>query len=70
VNKYDIDFYMLIFKFKIKIARFKGLSKKKHGFSTFLRGCNPVPPNSYRDEAIKSVHFQAAKLKQFLQSRK
>jgi len=29
-------------------------------------------PDSYRDwdEATKSVHFQAAKIKQFLQSRK
>jgi len=49
------------------IKRFKGSVVKKHGFSTFLRGCNPAP---LCVGTTKSVHFQAAKLKQFLQSRK
>lgn len=45
--------------------RFNGGLCKKDGFSTFLRGCNPVL--SRQDK--KSVHYRAPKLKQFLQSR-
>ena len=38
--------------------------KKEAGFSTFLRGCNPVPM-SIAIGTIKSVHFRVAKIKQF-----
>lgn len=40
--------------------------KRSIGFSTFLRGCNPA----WQIEAIKSVHFRVAKIKQISQSRK
>jgi hypothetical protein len=57
---------------------FEDCCKKKHGFSTFLRGCNPdrlifrylVIGIGAGDGTIKSVHIQGAKIKQFLQSRK
>lgn len=35
---------------------------KKHGFSTFLRGCNPAS-SIFVTQAAKSVHYQRAKNK-------
>ncbi len=34
-------------------------SKKKHGFSTFLRGCNPVRPFGYRHGQLNQSTFSA-----------
>ncbi|RCH54579.1 hypothetical protein DJ568_12220 [Mucilaginibacter hurinus] len=60
MNKYDI-----YIKIKERGRILINAVKKEADFSTFLRGCNSLPCRQF-----KSVHFQRAKLKQFLQSQK
>ena len=67
-------FYSL-FKLKRKRSILTDRSKKKQGFSTFLRGCNPVPAlfvliaNGTRQEHQISP-LSAAKVKQFFTKQK
>lgn len=50
----------------MKNSRFKkDLSKKKHGFSTFLRGCNPDCPDRYQDSQLNQSTIFNAKIKTF-----